>query len=463
MSSQATRELESGSFRDRDSRVFYDGDRVLRGLSELALSEYEALSKTRFFPGLLERGEVVGTRRIEESAPGWAAVLEHERIPFVSYPYEWSFGMLRDAALLQLRILAAALKEDTTLKDASAYNVQWIGTRPVFIDVPSFVPLKPGDTWTGYRQFCELNLYPLLLQAYKGIPFQPWLRGSIDGITAGDCRAVLSMRDLLRKGVLMHVVLQAAAQARFGDTQRDVRADVKAAGFHRGLIEINVKKLTGLIEGLKWKQARSEWSHYAGDNSYDEGDRDRKQAFVRDAVAAEKRRLVWDLGSNTGDYARIAAESADYVVAMDGDPLAVERMYRQLSSEGESRILPLVVNLADPSPGLGWRGAERKSLPDRGSVDLTLALALIHHVVIGAHIPLSDFVDWLASLGSDLVIEFVSKEDPMVQKLLRNKDDRYDDYDQAFLEECLERHFEIVRKQPLESGTRTLYLGRRRG
>jgi len=157
------------------------------------------------------------------------------------------------------------------------------------------------------------------------------------------------------------------------------------------------------------------------------------------------------------------AENIDYGdYKMDGDALAVERMYRRLAEERNERILPLVVNLADPSPGLGWRGAERKSLPARGGVDLTLALALIHHVVIGANIPLADFVDWLATLGSDLVIEFVSKADPMVEKLLRNKDDRYDDYDQAFLEACLERHFEIARKQTLESGTRTLYFGRRR-
>lgn len=461
MPSSSERALEPGSFRDRDSRVFYESGRVLRGLSPLALEEWRKLSEEPFFDALLKTGAVIGTEEATDDPSPWALVLEHRRIPFISYPYEWSFGMLRDAALLQLSILAQALKQDFILKDASPYNVQWMGSSPTFIDIPSFVRLQPGETWTGYRQFCELNLYPLLLQAYKGVPFQAWLRGSIDGITAAECRALLSKRDLLRKGVLMHVVLQAAAQNRFADTKRDVRKDVKAAGFHRGLIEINVAKVTRLIQGLEWKQGRSEWSHYANENSYDESDRGRKNAFVQSAVEDKPRKLVWDLGSNTGEYARIAAKTADYVVAMDGDALAVERMYRELSAEGNERILPLVMNLADASGGIGWRSAERKGLTERGSVDLTLCLALIHHVVIGAHIPLGDFVDWLASLGSDLVIEFVSKADPMVEKLLLNKEDRYDDYDQQVLERCLLKHFEIARTEHLESGTRTLYYAKR--
>jgi len=462
LTSTSPQQLEPGSFRDRDSRVYYDGQRVLRGLSARGLEEWETLSSKAFFTKLLEQGDVIGTRRATEPAESWSAALEHDRIPFVSYPYEWSFGMLRAAALLQLSILGAALKEGMILKDASSYNVQFQGAHPVFIDIPSFVRLEAGEAWTGYRQFCELNLYPLLLQAYKGVPFQPWLRGSIDGIPAADCNALMSARDKFRKGVLMHVSLQAAAQARFANTKRDVRSDVRKAGFHRELIEINVRKLTKLVQGLEWKQGRSEWSHYANDNSYDDADRERKREFVRSAVQAEPRKLVWDLGSNTGDYSRIAAESADYVIAMDGDTLAVERMYRQLAKEQNTRILPLSINIADSSPNLGWRGAERKSLAGRGSVDMTLCLALIHHVVIGANIPLSEFIDWLATLHSDLVIEFVTKQDPMVETLLRNKDDRYDDYDQGFMETCLAKHFETVRTLPLESGTRTLYHCKRR-
>jgi len=467
--SSPTGQLEKGSFRDRDSRVFYRPDGVYRCLSDRGLQEWERLSQTKFFSSAEERGAIVSTERVDLDefldptiAGEWAAVLRHERIPFVSYPYEWSFGMLRDAALLQLELLAAALKEDMILKDATPYNVQWKGGRATFIDVPSFVVLQPGGVWVGYRQFCELFLYPLFLQAYKNVPFHAWLRGSIDGITPEQCRGLMSKRDVLRPGVFPHVVLQAMFQSGYSTTKKDVQKEMRAAGFQKELIEINVRKLTKLVRGLKWKAARSEWSDYAGDNTYDEANRKRKEAFVHSAAEDGTRRLVWDLGCNTGDYSRIAAESADYVVSMDGDHLAIERLYQALSSEGNESILPLVMNLADASPNLGWRGAERKALPQRGKPDLVLCLALIHHIVISANIPLREFVDWIASLEADLVIEFVNKQDPMVETLLRNKEDKYTDYDAAVLEESLAKSFDVQRTETLEGQTRTLYYARRR-
>jgi hypothetical protein len=462
-------ELEQGSFRDRDSRVFYKAGEVYRGLSTQGLREWERLSATKYFARLLEEGKVVGTERIQlEEAPDpalaetWEAILRHHTIPFVSYPYEWSFGMLKDAALLQLEVIEAALEEDMVLKDATPYNVQWDGAAPVFIDVPSFVDLKPGEPWPGYRQFCELFLYPLMLQAYKGAPFHPWLRGSIDGITAEAFRGLMSWRDKWRPGVFLHVSLQAMLQSKHADTKKDVKKELKASGFHKELIVANVKKLTKLIGGLEWKQGQSTWSDYIDTNSYDDANRKRKADFVRAATLDRPRDLVWDLGCNTGEYSRIAAESAGYVVSMDADHLAVERMYQALKAEQNDKILPLTVNLADSSPNLGWRGAERKDLRGRGAPSLTLALALIHHIVIGANVPLREFVDWLAGLGSDLVLEFVNKDDEMVRTLLRNKEDKYTDYEQPVLEDALSKWFDVERKETLAGETRILYYARRR-
>lgn len=460
--------VEPGSFRDRHGRVFYDGDAVLRGVSQPALDDWEMLEAAPFFQRLHGEGKIVRTRRVEREAVDpalrgeWAGFLEHERIPFVSYPYEWSFGMLKDAALLQLELLDGALEADMILKDASAFNVQWRGASPVFIDTPSFQRLSPGEPWSGYRQFCQMFLYPLFLQAYKDVAFQPWLRGSIDGIPVEDCARLMSARDLLRRGVLTHVVLQARMQASYAQTRQDVRRELKSAGFRKELIAANARRLTGLVERLSWRQARSAWSHYAAEHSYTDADHARKAAFVREVVHERPRRLVWDLGCNTGTFSRIAAENAAYVVAMDADHLAVERLYQSLKAEGVTTILPLVNNLADPSPALGWRLLERKSLPERGRPDLTLVLALIHHIVIGANIPLPEFIAWLSGLGTDLVIEFVTREDPMVQTLLRNKEDQYDDYQLEVFEASLERSFSIVRREPLGSGTRILYHARNR-
>jgi hypothetical protein len=461
--------LEPGSFRDRNSRVFYGVNAVFRGLSETALIEWEALSSTTFFSRSIAEGKLVHTERIDPTgdlisalAGDWVAVLKHQIIPFVSYPYEWSFGMLKDAALLELELLLVALDEDMILKDSSAFNVQWKGAKPIFIDVPSFERLTPGEPWVGYRQFCQMFLYPLFLLAYKNVSFQPWLRGSIDGIEPEHCNNLMSVRDLLRPGVFMHVYLQAKIQAKYAHTQKDTKGDLRAAGFNKALIKANVSRLDKIIRGLTWKRASSEWSDYANDNSYTGTDREIKMAFVRNVVLSRPWNLVWDLGCNIGVFSRIAAENACYVVAMDADQLSIERFYQVLKAEGNTSILPLVSNLADVSPNLGWRGLERKALTERGKPDLTLCLALIHHVVISANIPLMEFVDWLASLSTSLVIEFVTKEDPMVKTLLRNKQDNYADYETKYFEQCLDRAFEVAQRKMLASGTRILYFAHAR-
>jgi SAM-dependent methyltransferase len=268
---------------------------------------------------------------------------------------------------------------------------------------------------------------------------------------------MLSSRDYLRAGVLAHVVLQAKAQRAYAGTSRNVKADLRAAGFDSRLIKANATRLRTLIAALSWSPGRSTWSDYVHCGHYDPADAARKQDFVRDAAREREWNLAWDLGCNTGTFSRIIAERAKYVVAMDADHVAVEQFYRTLEAEDARTILPLVVNLTDPSPDLGWRNMERKRLPDRGRPELVLCLALIHHVVIGGNIPLAEFLEWLRTLGASLIIEFVTREDPMVKALLRNKDDQYGDYHQDVFERELSARFAITRCQPLGSGTRIMY------
>ena len=367
--------------------------------------------------------------------------------------------MLKDAALLQLELVLSALEETVILKDASPYNVQWRGSRPVFIDVGSFEQLREGEPWTGYRQFCMLLLYPLMLQAYKGIPFQPWLRGSIDGIAPEECRNVMSARDTLRRGVLTHVVLHSRLERRYGDRRRDVKNELRAAGFRKELVRANVRGLQKVVRGLEWRPPPGVWTQYSTTTTYSEADATRKAAFVREAVQSRRPRLVWDLGCNDGTFSRIAAEVADYVVAVDADHGTVEQLYRALKADAETRILPLTMNIADPSPRLGWRGRERKALPDRGRPDLTLCLALLHHVAISSNVPVREFLDWLRSLGTSLVIEFPTPDDPMVKTLLAAKrPGTHADYERETFERSLAEAFDVERSETLSSGTRVLYF-----
>ena len=455
---------EAGSFRDRHGRIYYMNGSVYRGISEQSLRNWKSLSATSFFKELTTEGKLVQTKlcsqqEISDQAllTEWAGVLNHERIPFVSYPYEWPFGMLKQSALLQLEILDRALDENMTMKDASSFNVQWFGVRPAFIDIPSFEPLVPNTPWLGYRQFCKLFLYPLFLQSYKDVGFHAWLRGNIDGIDPEEIDRIMTKWDWFRAGVFLDVHMQAKLQVKYAHSQREVKKDLRQSGFRKEFIKGNLRRLTKLVTGLQWRRAASTWSAYSSDNSYSADDSRRKEEFIRTAVGERARGLTWDIGCNTGTYSRIAGEHSGYVVAMDSDHLAVERFYQELKTEGNRKILPLVINIADASPNLGWRGLERKELSERGKPDMTLCLALVHHIVISANIPLKEFIDWLASMTKELVIEFVDKKDPMVQTLLRNKEDQYADYEQGFFETCLRSRFASVRSERLSSGTRTLY------
>lgn len=457
---------DPGSFRDADSRVYHDRGEVLRALSARGLDDWEHLAKSEFFTRMQDGGKIVATERLtdppEIRLDGLAtasAVLRHERVPFVSYPYEWPFSMLQDAALLELELLRAALAEDMVLKDASPYNVQWRGSRPVFIDVGSFERLAEGEPWAGYRQFCTLVLYPLMVQAYAGLAFQPFLRGSLEGIEPAQARAILGGRRLLRRGVLTHVALHARLERREAD--RDTRAELRRAGFRKELIEANATRLERLVRRLDWGASKTAWSGYGERAHYERDELERKDRFVREACASRRFGLAWDLGCNDGRYARIAAEQGAYVIAVDGDHASVEALFGDLRAASEERILPLVMDLADPSPARGWRGQERSRLEQRGRPELVLCLALVHHLSIAANVPLGEVVDWLASLGGLLVVEFADRDDPMVQRLLaRKRDGAHPDYRADLFERALAERFVIERREPLGCGRRTLYRAR---
>ena len=305
-------------------------------------------------------------------------------------------------------------------------------------------------------------LFPLFLQAYKNVPFHPWLRGNLGGVEARHINSLMSAWDRLRPGVLTHVYLLSKLQARYEGTERDVRKDLREAGFGTNLVKSNVRRMRRIVERLAWKRTHSTWSDYADCNTYAADDRDRKKQFVQRAAAVRHRGVVWDLGCNTGEYSRAVSEHADRVVSVDADHLTIERLYRALKAEGNRTILPLVGDLTDPSPGLGWRNRERRTFTNRSRPDLILALALVHHLAIARNVPLPDLIAWLASFGADVVVEFVAPEDAMVQRLLRNRDTLDFGYTQERFEACLSEYFVIANKQSLQAGTRTMYDARSR-
>jgi hypothetical protein len=308
-----------------------------------------------------------------------------------------------------------------------------------------------------------LFLYPLMLQSYRGFDFQPLLRGSLDGIPPTQMAALMRGRGL-RRGVLTHVRLHARLERTSSEQAgTEVKRDLKKAKFNTELIRSNVSRLRKLVNRLEWKAGRSAWTAYREENTYSDADAERKAEFVRRAAAGSRSELVWDLGANDGAYSRIAAEHADCVIALDSDHATVDGLYRRLREEGNEKIIPMVGNLVDSSPGMGWRGLERKPLEDRGEPDLVLALALIHHLSITGNVPLRELLDWFASLGAPLVIEFPTREDPMVKRLLAAKaDGLHTDFELAEFERLLGERFDVGEREELPSGTRVLFFAKPR-
>ena len=464
--------FEPGSFRDPHGRVLLAPDGVYRALSEQGLADWSALADSGLYGALAGEGALVKTELVEDQAARAAAeslpeppagVLTHERIPFVTYPYEWPFSMLREAALLTLDLTSRALDAGMILKDASPYNVQFVGSRPVFIDVSSFERLREGEPWAGYRQFCMLFLYPLMLEAYRGVDYHPLLRGSLDGIPPAQMAALMK-GTRLKGGLMSHVRLHARLEASSAEKAgTEVRGELKKAKFNTELIRSNLKRLRKLVDGMDWDAGRTAWSDYREENTYSDDDDRAKADFVRGVVKATPSKLTWDLGANDGAYSRIAAEGSDCVIALDFDHATVDGLYRRLRADGDERIVPLVGNLVDPSPGLGWRGAERRTLQGRGAPDLVLALALVHHLSITGNVPLRELIDWFASLGAPLVVEFPTREDPMVKRLLAAKaEGLHADFELDEFERLLGERFEVERREELPSGSRVMFFGRPR-
>ena len=453
-----------GSYRDRSARVCLSGDRVLRALTGEAAAVWQQLQPSDFWRQICQQGLVVATTEAEGEAAwavqqGYQLVLQHERIGLISWPWEWSFSMLRDAALLQLSLLQQALPAGFDLADATPFNFQFRGASVQFMDVGSFRLRQPTGLWEGYRQFCEQFLAPLLLQAWKQMDFQPLLRGRMTGIPLRQMAGLLSWRDLLfRRGALTHIWLH----SRVASVMQRRRQQAGSDELSTEMILSNLRGLQRVVQSLQWTPADSAWQDYYETAAHATAHEAEKSQFVSRACSQFRPDVTWDLGCNEGRYSRIAAEWGT-VLALDADHAVIDRLYRRLAAEPRDcvfrqRITPLVFNLADPSPSQGWRLQERMSLLARSQPRLVLCLAVIHHLVLGCGLLLEDVVRWLAELQVPVVFEWVDREDPLVCRMLQQRQDVFTDYSEERLRGALRGVFQVGAEQCLSEGHRKLLL-----
>ena len=442
------------SFRDPRGFVFEQDGAIFRQVNEAGREGYEALMTSGLYDALAAKKLMVA--HVEVPAPGAFRVLKPDLIPFVSHPGEWSFGQLKAAALLTLRIQRIALKHGMTLRDASAFNVQYVGSRPVFIDTLSFDRYTEGRPWVGYRQFCQHFLAPLYLMAGRDPRLSVLSAIWIDGVPLDVARMLAPRRYRWRPGFLAHISLHARAQRRYQDAGNHPSTPPRLTR----AAQLNLlDSLRGSVERLSWNPDRTLWADYYANTNYSDEAMEQKKRFVA-AVADETRPArVVDLGANTGEFSAIAARPGAYVVASDIDHGAVEICFRRERAGDGDRILPLVVDLTSPPPAVGWMNRERPSFLDRcaGRTDLVLALALVHHLAIGNNVPLRSVVELLARVGRQAVVEFVDKRDSQVRRLLASREDVFDGYTEAGFESALAGTFRIARKQPIAGAHRVLY------
>ncbi|MEX2245406.1 MAG: class I SAM-dependent methyltransferase [Dehalococcoidia bacterium] len=456
--------IEPGSFRDPAGGVVLQGGRVFRYFSGTAGTEFLRLLDAPWFGELIRAGGVVESWPLARAqapalyalAPEITAVVEHPRIPFVSYAYEWPFQMLRAAALHQLEVTSRALANGHMVKDATPYNVQFTGTRPVFLDAGSFERHTAGEGWRAYAQFCRMFLNPLYLQAYGGIAFQPWLRSSLEGIDTDTVRGLLPLRAKLRWAVFMDVVLQSVLNRRFAKNERALRSLANRT-IPDDVVRGMLARMTRTVERTRRGRGSSAWVDYEQTKAHYSAEADAyKEAYVRRTMERDRPGTVLDLGCNTGQFSLIAAGLADHVVAVDSDEASVDALFLRARAS-HPNILPLVMDLTNPSPDQGWAQAERRGFAQRAEADLALCLALIHHVAISGNVPFGRFVDWLASVARTAIVEFVPKSDPMVERLLFTRKDVYAGYTQKHFEAALAGRFTIVERSALPAGGRVLY------
>ena len=424
-----------GSFRDPSGNVYQVERRIFRTVNKCFAQDFDFVTSTGLLKNLAADGlllplEVVPSDSLKLSGPKPWYVLETPRLPFISFPYEWSFSALKAAALLHVTIHLQALKVGVTLSDASAYNLQFQGPKPVFIDHLSFRPYRPGEIWIGHRQFCEQFLNPLLLRALFGIPHNAWYRGTQEGITTGEIRRLLKWRHYWKWNVLTHVVFQDLFQKTSTKNTKTFQGkSLASASLPLSSFKHMLEKLSDWIAQLEpLNTVKSTWADYDKTCSYSSTETKIKKQFILEFAQKVQPALLWDLGCNTGEYSETALiGGARNVVGFDFDQGALEASY---SRAGE-RHLPfqaLFMDAANPSPNQGWNGQERESFQARASADAVLGLALVHHLAIARNIPLVQVVNWLVSLAPQGVIEFVPKDDPMVQELLSLRQDIFPDY-----------------------------------
>ena len=451
----------ASSVRDPSGFVFFCDGSIYRQVNIIYKENYDHLIDSGLYERLVDSGLLISH---DEAGTDYAKtdrayrILKPDLIQFISYPYEWCFSQLKDAALTTLQIQKTALEFGMSLKDSSVYNIQFMKGKPVFIDTLSFEKYREGQTWVAYRQFCQHFLAPLALMSYRDIRLNQLFRVQIDGIPLDLANSLLPFRTRFRFSLFSHIHLHAKSQKHFADKAVNKSGHQISLRAFRGLVD----NLESAVKKLKWQPKGTEWANYYEDTNYSPDALHQKKQLISEFLDKISPKMVWDLGANTGLFSRIASRKGIFTISFDIDPAAVEKNYLECKKNDETNILPLLLDLTNPSPNIGWQNQERMSILKRGPTDTVLALALIHHLAISNNLPFERIADFFSKICHWLVIEFVPKSDSQVKRLLSTREDVFPDYTQQAFEGTFSKCFTIQSSVKIKDTERILYLMQRR-
>lgn len=452
------------SFRDPDNQVFIIDGSLYRLIHKPAVPDYTALMQSGLYEKLIAKGLIVPHQDVTQDLSTMIGieaddvVIRPQIIPFISYPYEWSFSALKAAALVTLEIQRLAMDHNLTLKDASAFNIQFLDGRWVLIDTGSFRIQQETHPWGAYRQFCQHFLAPLLLMAYCDERLLTLISRYTDGIPLDLATKLLPLRAKCRLPVFIHLVCHSRfvmKDFKVGAVEQQKRTISKSSAY--GILD----QLSSLIHSLEIKISNSFWTDYENTHTYIKDEFKEKETFILNCAEKIDINQVWDLGANTGHFSRllsIHSKRTLSIVAFDYDFMTVEAGYRKSNLLAQNQPLHIWMDLLNPSPGLGWAGEEWQDIKDRGPADIVLALALIHHLCLSGNLNFIQVFDYLKNISRHLIIEFVPKSDPQSRRLLKSRQDIYTDYTQDYFEEIMKRYFLILETKIISTTGRTLYF-----
>jgi len=449
-------EIEDSSFRDPSGFLFYHSDILYRQINQSYKKEYDTLMNSGLYQKLVDEKLIIPHKEvnIEQAKPEIAyKIIQPEKIPFISYPYEWSFSQLKQAALTTLEIQKICMDYEMTLKDASAYNIQFNMVNPIFIDTLSFETYVEGKPWHAYKQFCQHFLAPLALMSHKDIRLNQLLRIYIDGIPLDLTSKLLPMKTKTMFTLMSHIHAHAKSQKHYEN--KKIKKGLKLG--RRSFIGI-IESLYSGTKKMNWTPKGTEWAEYYSETNYTTSAFQEKKQIISDFLDKIKPKIVWDLGANTGVFSRLASRKGIKTISFDIDPAAIEKNYLDCIKNNETNILPLLLDLTNPTPNIGWDNKERLSVIERGPTDVIFALALIHHLVISNNIPLDRVANFFKKNCKYLIIEFVPKNDSQVQRLLSTREDIFDQYTQEDFENEFEKYFRIESSFKLKDSDRVLYI-----